>query len=352
MMRQRPALQQRLALQHRLPVREALRGLGSLAATLGALLVVTFALSSLSPIDPALQLLGDHASSSAYAQVRHELGLDVSWPRRFGRYLAHVAHGDLGISRSTGQPVSEDLDRMFPATFELATLAMVVATLLGIALAGMSVLRPNGMLDASVRIISIVGTSIPIFWLGLIALLVFYARLHWTGGAGRLSDAYEYTTDMKTGWVLIDAWRSDEPGALRDAVAHLVLPMLVLASYALGAVTRLTRAALLGEARKEYVTLARAKGASETRIVWRHLAPNALGVILTVLALTYANLLEGAVLIETVFARPGLGRYLTTALFAADMPAILGATLLIGACFVLINGLADVVVRLWDPRTS
>jgi peptide/nickel transport system permease protein len=203
-----------------------------------------------------------------------------------------------------------------------------------------------------VRVISIIGNSIPVFWLGLIALFAFYARLHWTGGAGRLSDAFEYTMDMKTGLVLVDAWRSPAPGAFRDAVAHLVLPVLILAAYALGNVTRLTRAALLGETRKEYVMTARAKGATEARILWRHIMPNARGVILTVLALTYGNLLEGAVLIETVFARPGLGRYLTTALFAADMPAILGAILVIGTCFVAINGLTDVAVKLSDPRTS
>jgi peptide/nickel transport system permease protein len=332
-------------------LRTALFGFAGLAATLGSLVFVTFALSSLSPIDPALQLLGDHASNASYSQVRHELGLDLSWPQQFARYVIEVAKGDLGISRSTGQPVREDLERLFPATFELATLAMIVATVSGIALAGLSVRHPNGLLDTCVRVISIVGNSIPLFWLGLIALFVFYARLRWTGGAGRLNDAFEYTIDMKTGLVLIDAWRSQEPGAFQDALAHLILPTLILASYALGNVTRLTRAALLGEAGKEYVTLARAKGASETRILWRHLAPNARGITLTVLALTYANLLEGAVLIETVFARPGLGRYLTTALFAADTPAILGATLLIGTCFVAVNGLTDVAVKLWDPRT-
>ena len=333
-------------------VRVLLRGLCTLAVTLTALVFATFALSSLSPIDPALQLLGDHASSSSYIQARHELGLDVPWPRQFAHYLIGVAHGDLGTSRSTGQAVREDLERLFPATFELATLAVIVAAFAGIALAVLGASRPNGPIDSLVRITSIVGNSIPVFWLGLIALFVFYARLHWTGGAGRLSDAFEYTMDMKTGLVLVDAWRSTEPGALRDAVSHLVLPVLILAAYALGNVTRLTRAALLGEARKEYVTAARAKGASETRILWRHVMPNARGIILTVLALTYGNLLEGAVLIETVFARPGLGRYLTTALFAADMPAILGAVLVIGTCFVAINGLTDVAVKLSDPRTS
>jgi peptide/nickel transport system permease protein len=331
-------------------VRVLIRGVPTLLATLGALVLVTFTLSSLSPIDPALQLIGDHASASTYIQVRHELGLDASWPRQLGRYLVAVAHGDLGVSRSTGQPVRDDLERVFPATIELATLALLIGGVGGIGLALLSVRYPNALVDGFVRVISLAGNSIPVFWLGLIALLVFYARLHWVGGTGRLSDAFEYTIDMKSGFVLLDAWRSSVPGALADAVSHLILPVLILASYALGNVTRLTRSALLGEAGKEYVTLARAKGAGRTRVLLRHMAPNVSGFALTVLALTYANLLEGAVLIETVFARPGIGRYLTTALFDADMPAILGATLLIGACFVVINGLTDLAVKLTDPR--
>jgi peptide/nickel transport system permease protein len=331
-------------------VRLLARGVPVLIATLAALALVTFSLSSLSPIDPALQLIGDHASTSTYIQVRHELGLDVPWPRRLGRYLVAVVHGDLGISRSTGQPVREDLVRVFPATVELATLALIVGGVGGLGLALLSARYPRGLIDGSARVLSLAGNSIPVFWLGLIALFVFYARLHWVGGTGRLSDAFEYTVDMRGGFVLFNAWRSAVPGALSDAAAHLVLPVLVLASYAVGNVTRLTRAALLGEADKEYVTLARAKGAGRTRVLLRHMAPNVRGIALTVLALTYANLLEGAVLIETVFARPGIGRYLTTALFGADMPAILGATLVIGACFVVINALTDMAVRLSDPR--
>jgi len=331
-------------------VRVLIRGIPMLIATLITLTLVTFTLSSLSPIDPALQLIGDHASTSTYVQVRHELGLDASWPRRLGRYLAAVVQGDLGVSRSTGQPVRDDLARVFPATVELATLALIMGGIGGIGLALLSARYPRGFIDGLARIISLAGNSIPVFWLGLIALFVFYARLHWVGGTGRLSDAFEYTVEMRSGFVLFDAWRSPMRGALGDAAAHLILPVLILTSYALGNITRLTRAALLGEAEKEYVMLARAKGAGRTRVLLRHMAPNVRGVTLTVLALTYANLLEGAVLIETVFARPGIGRYLTTALFGADMPAILGATLLIGACFVIINGLTDLAVRLSDPR--
>jgi peptide/nickel transport system permease protein len=327
------------------------KGLATLLVTLLSLVLVTFAMSSLSPVDPARQLVGDHASKSTYLQMRKTLGLDEPWPVQFERYAVRLARGDLGVSLSTGQPVAEDLRRVFPATFELATLAMLLSAVVGIALGVVSAWRPGGVLDSVVRVVSLVGNSIPIFWLGLLALFVFYARLHWAGGPGRLDDGFEYTLDMPTGLVLVDTWRSHVPGAFANAIAHLSLPVLLLASYAIGNVTRLTRTAIREESAKEYVTLARAKGANETRVLLRHVLPNSAGVVLTVLALTYASLLEGAVLIETVFAWPGLGRYLTTALFAADTPAVLGATLLIGICFVLINGVTDVLVRVVDPRT-
>jgi peptide/nickel transport system permease protein len=330
----------------------AARGLTGVVLTLLALLVVTFALSRLSPVDAALARVGDHASRSTYLQARHELGLDDPWMIQLKSYVLRLAHGDLGVSTSTGQPVGEELRRVLPATAELATLSMAISAVAGIALAMLAVRHLGGVPDAVIRIISLIGNSVPIFWLGLLALFVFYARLQWLGGPGRLDDAYEYTIDMPTGMVLIDAWQSHVPGALLSATKHLALPVLTLAAYAIGNVTRLTRSALAQEMQQEYVVLARAKGAGETRVLLAHVLPNALGVILTVLALTYATLLEGAVLVETVFARPGLGRYLTTALFAGDTPAVMGATLLIGLCFVVVNGVTDLLVRLADPRAA
>jgi peptide/nickel transport system permease protein len=328
-----------------------MQGIATLAFTLAGLLLVTFGLSRLSPVDPAVQILGDHASQSAYAEMRRTLGLNDPWPVQFERYVVRLAHGDLGVSLSTGERVNNELRRVFPATMELASLSLVLSTLVGLPLGILAAGRPRGVLDGVVRVVSLLGNSLPIYWLGLLALYVFYAHWHWVAGPGRLDDAYEYTIDMRSGSVLLDSWRSGVPGAFTNAVAHLILPVVLLAAYAVGNVTRLSRAALLNEGDKEYVMLARAKGAGEARVLLGHMLPNAAAVIVTVVALTYANLLEGAVLIETVFAWPGLGRYLTTALFAADTPAVLGGTLLIGVCFVLINGLTDVLVKLVDPRT-
>jgi peptide/nickel transport system permease protein len=322
----------------------------SLALTLVGLLAVTFAMSAYSPIDPALQQVGDHASAATYAQARHALGLDAPVPERFVRYLAGLGHGDLGTSTATGQPVSEELRQVFPATFELSTLALLISAVLGIGLALLSARWPGSWIDSAIRVVSLLGSSVPIFWLGLVALALFYAHWHWAGGPGRMDDAYEYTIDMPTGLALVDSWRSGMPGAFASAIHHMILPVLLLASYVLGSIARLTRTSLLGELHQEYVTLARAKGASQGWILVHHVLPNCLGPMLTVIALAYTALLQGAVLTETVFARPGLGRYLTNALFYGDVPAILGATLVLGVTFILINGITDMLVRLLDPR--
>ena len=183
------------------------------------------------------------------------------------------------------------------------------------------------------RTFTLLGNSVPIFWLGLLMLALFYAKLQWTPGPGRLDDIYQYTVEPRTGFALIDTWLSDDKEAVKNAAGHLLLPVLLLAYYSLASITRLT-----------------AKGAGEMTILLRHVLPNIRGTLLTVTALAWTSMLEGAVLTETVFSWPRIGRYLTTALFAGDTTAIMGGTLLIGASFVLINNLTDLLVRLTDPR--
>jgi peptide/nickel transport system permease protein len=318
--------------------------LWSLLLTLLGLTAVTFLMTHLSPIDPVLQLVGDHASQSTYDAARTSLGLDLPLPVQFLRYLQTVLSGNLGLSLSTGQPVLSDIARTFPATVELATAAILLGATLGLALAIAASLRPGGVVDILARLVSLFGYSVPIFWLGLLMLLLFYARLHWAPGPGRADIVFQYTVPAVTGFALIDTLISGAPGAFADALSHLALPAIVLALYATAAITRLTRAAILTELGQEYVTTARAKGAGIRRIVFVHILPNIAGTVLTVIALAYASLLEGAVLTETVFAWPGIGRYLTTAMFAGDMPAVLGATLVVGTSFVLLNTLTDLAV--------
>ncbi|GFM48745.1 permease [Pseudomonas cichorii] len=323
----------------------------TLLVTLLGLLFFTFLLTTLSPVDPALRIAGDRASEASLAQVRSDLGLDQPWPVRFGSYLNQLAQGDLGISNTSSKPVLEDLKRALPATLELATLSIVLGASLGLSLGLLAAWRPGGWIDTLVRLFSLIGYSVPVFWLGLLMLLLFYAKLQWAGGPGRLDDAFLYTIELPSGLMLWDTWRSGEEGALSNAVSHLVLPVLVLGFYAMAGICRLTRSALLGEMGKEYVITALAKGAGRGRVLFCHVLPNVAGTLVVVVALAYAGLLEGSILTETVFAWPGIGRYLTTALFAGDVPAILGSTLLIGLCFVIVNGVADVLAGMIDPRT-
>jgi peptide/nickel transport system permease protein len=323
----------------------------SLALTMLGLLLFTFLLSRLAPIDPALQVVGDHASEASYAQARQTLGLDQPLPTQFARYVLQLAHGELGVSRSTGQPVAQDLQRTFPATFELASLAMLLATVTGLGLALLAARYPDSLADQLARLIALLGYSLPVFWLGLIGLLLFYAQLHWAAGPGRLDDSYLYTLEPGSGLLLWDSLRAGDLQLFTNVLSHLWLPTVVLALHSTASITRVMRSALIDQQRKEYVIAARARGAGEWRILCRHVLPNTLSLLITILALSYAGLLEGAVLTETVFAWPGIGRYLTTALFAADTPAILGTTLLIGFCFVLLNHLADLLIGFLDPRT-
>ncbi|MBN6717206.1 ABC transporter permease [Pseudomonas capsici] len=332
-------------------MRVAGTGLLTLLVTLLGLLFFTFLLTTLSPVDPALRIAGDRASEASLAQVRSDLGLDQPWPVRFGSYLNQLAQGDLGISNTSSKPVLEDLKRALPATLELATLSIVLGASLGLSLGLLAAWRPGGWIDTLVRLFSLIGYSVPVFWLGLLMLLLFYAKLQWAGGPGRLDDAFLYTIELPSGLMLWDTWRSGEEGALSNAVSHLVLPVLVLGFYAMAGICRLTRSALLGEMGKEYVITALAKGAGRGRVLFCHVLPNVAGTLVVVVALAYAGLLEGSILTETVFAWPGIGRYLTTALFAGDVPAILGSTLLIGLCFVIVNGVADVLAGMIDPRT-
>lgn len=268
-----------------------LQGLFTLLLTLFGLLLVTFSLSALSPVDRVLQIVGDHASQSTYDQVRHQLGLDQPLPVQFWHYLVNLAHGDLGIASATGQPVLHDLLAVFPATLELATLALIVGAVLGI-VAGVLCARYAGSpWDLAVRTFTLLGNSVPIFWLGLLMLALFYARLQWALGPGRLDDIYQYTVEPRSGFALIDTWLSGDTAAFKNAIGHLALPVLVLAYYSLASITRLTRSACLSEMNKEYILLARAKGAGEMTILLRHVLPNIRGTLLTVTALAWTSML-------------------------------------------------------------
>ncbi len=303
------------------------------------------------PIDPVLAIVGDRAPEHVVARVREELGLNKPLWEQFYIYVSKVLHGDFGRSVLTSNPVMQDIRRTFPATFELATLGIIIGAGIGVPLGVWAAVRRGGLVDQIVRVMGLIGYSIPIFWLGLMALVVFYARLGWVSGPGRIDIVYEYTLVPVTGLLLLDSARAGEWQAFGNALSHLILPASLLGYFSLAYISRMTRSFMLNELAQEYIVAARAKGLSETRIIWRHALRNAMVPLVTVIALSYAGLLEGSVLTETVFAWPGLGLYLTNSLQNADMNAVLGATIVVGSIFVGLNLLSDLLYTMLDPRT-
>jgi peptide/nickel transport system permease protein len=325
--------------------------LGMVAVTLLGLLAVTFLIGRVVPIDPVLAIVGDRASPQVYARVRQELGLDLPLLQQFWIYCKKALTGDFGNSVLTTNPVMTDIARVFPATLELATLGTLIGTLIGVPLGVLAAVRRGRPIDHVVRLIGLAGYSIPIFWLGLMALLLFYAKLGWVEGPGRLDVTYGYMFEPTTGLILLDSLMQGQIDVFWNAVSHIILPAGILGYFSLAYISRMTRSFMLNELAQEYVVTARVKGLSEARIIWRHALRNAAVPLVTVIALSYANLLEGSVLTETVFAWPGLGLYITDSLQNADMNAVLGGTLVIGTIFVAINLFSDLLYRLLDPRT-
>ncbi|MEY3046182.1 MAG: hypothetical protein RL242_3024 [Pseudomonadota bacterium] len=322
----------------------------SVLMTLLGLLLVTFLIGRVVPVDPVLAMVGDRASASVYEKARIELGLDRPLLEQFWIYLQKVLTGDFGTSVLTANKVIDDISRVFPATFELATFGILIGTLVGIPLGVMAAVRRGSLSDQFVRIFGLVGYSAPIFWLGLLSLLIFYAKLDWTAGPGRLDISYDYIVSPETGLLLLDSALQGEWEVFRNTFSHIILPASLLGYYSMAYISRMTRSLMLNELNQEYIVTARVKGLSESRIIWGHALRNAAVPLVTVIALSYANLLEGSVLTETVFAWPGLGQYLTNSLQNADMNAVLGSTIVVGVVFVGLNLFSDLLYRLLDPR--
>ena len=323
----------------------------SVLFTLFGLLLATFLIARVVPIDPVLAVVGDRASAETYQRVRIELGLDQPLYVQFWRYIVMVLHGDFGRSVLTRNPVVADIARFLPATVELATTATLIGVALGIPAGVVAAARQGRWADHAIRLVGLVGYSVPVFWLGLMALLLFYAELGWAAGPGRLDIFYEDTVAPVTGLILVDSAIAGDWAVLRSALAHLVLPAGVLGYFSLAYISRMTRSFMLEQLGQEYIVTARAKGLSERRVLWRHALGNVLVPLVTVVALSYASLLEGSVLTETVFAWPGIGSYITGSLLNIDMNAVLGGTLVVGALFIALNLLSDLLYRWLDPRT-
>ena len=326
------------------------RLLGSVSLTFLGLTCVTFVIGRVIPIDPVLVIVGDKASNETYERVRLQLGLDKSLLVQYWNYLVKVLHGEFGTSVMTAHPVLSDLLHVFPATIELATLALVIGVVGGIPLGVYAAVNRGRWADQVIRFVSLIGYSMPVFWLGLVGLLLFYAKLGWVEGPGRVDIGYDDMVPVVTGMLTIDSLLAGEGEVFWNVLSHLVLPASILGYISIATVARLTRSFMLSQLKQEYILAALAKGLSPFRVVWVHALGNVWVQLITVIALTFGSLLEGAVLTETVFAWPGLGLYLKNSLFAADLNAVLGGTMLVGVVYIGLNMLSDVVYTLVDPR--
>lgn len=331
------------------PLRFLFRRLVGVVAVIVGVSLVTFFISHVVPADPVAAALGDHARDDQIAAFRAEYGLDKPVEEQYWLYLSGLVHGDLGISIRTRRPVLDDLHDFFPATFELSLSALLVSVLIGIPTGVWSSLFRNRLPDHVVRVFALVGGSLPVFWLGLIVISVFYYRLGWFPLGGRLDDFVKPPATI-TGLYVVDSLLTANGPALVSSVEHLILPAFTLGYYSTAVISRMTRSSMLEVLSQDYIRTARAKGLRERVVVLRHGLRNALVPTLTVTGVTFGSLLSGAVLTETVFSWPGLGLYATASAINLDFPAIMGVTLLAAVVYTLVNLVVDLSYHWLDPR--
>jgi peptide/nickel transport system permease protein len=330
-------------------IRFILRRLAGLVLVLFGVSIITFALSQLVPIDPVAAALGQNARDDQIEAYRKELGLDRPAVVQYFSYVGRVLQGDLGKSIRTRRPVADDLRDFFPATIELSIAAMIVAIILGVTLGILAAIRRNSLVDGLARAFALVGGSLPIFFVALLGLSLFYSRLRWLPGPGRL-DAVLRPPPRFTGMYTIDSLLVGNWALFQNSLLHLTLPALTLGYFSTAVLLRMTRSAMLEVLSQDYVRTARAKGMRERAVLLRHALKNAMIPVLTTIGIVFGSLLSGAVLTETIFGWPGLGRYATTSVSSLDLPAVMGVTLVAAVVYPLVNMLVDIGYHLLDPR--
>ncbi len=326
-----------------------LRRLVGFAAVMVGISIITFGISHLVPTDPAVVALGDHATDAQIDAFREKYGLNKPVPEQYWIYVTNLIQGDLGISLRTRRPVADDLLDFFPATFELSLTALVLSILIGIPAGVVSATARNRLPDHFVRILSLIGGSVPIFWLGLILIGFFYGRLGWLPGGARI-DRFIPPPPLVTGLFTVDSVLAGNSKAFWSSVHHLILPALALGDFSTAIIARMMRSSMLEVLNHQYVLSARARGLRQGRVVWRHAARNALIPTVTTIGVTFGSLLSGAVLTETIFSWPGLGRYATNSAINLDFPAVMGVTLLAALVYTITNLIVDVGYQWLDPR--
>ncbi len=320
----------------------------SVIALLGITILV-FVLSHVVPGDPARLAAGPQARAEQVESVRKEFGLDKPLPEQYFIYMRNLFQGDLGKSLQSRRPVIKDLVDYFPATLELTLVSSIIAIVGGVLIGLVSALKQNKFIDHFARIFSLTGISMPVFWLGLVLVLIFYRDLGWLPFGGRLSASLTPPTHI-TGLYLLDSVLTGNWETFKSALAYLVLPAVTLSMGSLGVISRMTRASLLDVIPLDYVRTARAKGLAEKVIMQRHVLRNALFPIITISGLQIGSLLSGAFLVEVIFSWPGLGTYAMKAILFLDYNGIIGVTMLIGLVFMVTNLVVDLLYMVIDPR--
>lgn len=330
-------------------LRFLLRRLGLVVPVFVGVTLLSFLLIHLVPGDPIEVRVGEHGiAPERLAALRHEFGLDQPLWKQFLDYEAGVVTGGLGVSVVTRQPVWDEFATLFPATLELSLSAITLALLVGLPLGIIAAVKRGSAFDTGLMGLSVTGASMPIFWWGLMVILVFSVTLGWTPVSGRISDMYD--VPPWTGFMLIDSWFSDDEGAFSSAVSHLILPAIVLGTQPLAVVARMTRSAMLDVLGEDYIRTARAKGLSGGRVVMVHALRNAMIPVVTVVGLQVGALLGGAILTETIFSWPGVGHWLVESIQRRDYPVLQGGTLLVASLVILVNLGVDMLYGVLNPR--
>jgi len=298
--------------------------------------------------DPAAMMLGQHATAEQVAALREELGFNKPLYVQFGVFLSQILQGDLGRSLMTRAPVTDELLSRFPATIELAVMAMLIATVIGVTVGVISAVKQYSIFDYLSMVGALLGVSMPIFWLGLMLIILFSVILGWLPVSGRITVGMEPAAI--THFYLLDSLLIGDWEAFKSAVSHLILPSVALASYSMAIIARMTRSTMLEVIRQDYIRTARAKGLVERVVVFKHALRNALIPVVTVIGLQMGSLLGGAVLTETVFSWPGIGSFIVNAILAGDFPVVQGGVLMVATIFVVVNLIVDILYAYLDPR--
>lgn len=344
--------------------RYIIRRVLSVIPTLLGIAFIIFMFQRLIPGDPAVAMLGEHATEENVTRIRTQFGLDRPafldrealaqgdlkgfFDSQFIRYLGRLIRLDLGESIHRRIPVAETLAVRFPATFELAFLSLFIALLVGVPVGIISASRRNSLLDGTTMVGSLIGVSVPIFWLGIMEIMLFSVMFSWLPSGGRLSS--DIKLEAITNFVLIDSLLTWNMAAFVDAVKHIIMPAIALATIPMAIIARMTRSSMLDVLQEDYVRTAKAKGLSERLVLIKHALRNALLPVITIIGIQAGTLLSGAVLTETIFSWPGIGKWVYDGILARDYPIVQGTTLLIAVIFLLINLLVDISYAMLDPR--